>query len=128
MTLKTDQLPHAWSREPTQSGEGRPPSDEHRRESPVSPRGRSSRSSPQGQPSRSSNPAPGQNKRFNSPDFKLPPTGRSGNMTGAPPAGGYVNGDVNSYASRGNKGGKSVRIVSGNNRVYNGADSLDSEY
>ena len=49
-------------------------------------------------------------------------------MTGAPPAGGYVNGDVNSYPSRGNKGGKSVRIVSGNNRVYNGADSLDSEY
>ena len=124
VTLKTDQLPHAWSRETTEAGDGRegrngrPSSAEHRRGSPGSP---------QGQPARSSNPTPGQNKRFNSPDFKLPPTGQSSNMTGAPPVGGC---DASHYSSRGNKGGKSVRISSGNNRVYNGtqAHSLDSQY
>ena len=119
VTLKTDQLPHAWSRETTPASDGRnrrdgrdgregwngrPPSAEHRRRSPES------RSSPQGQMSRSSNPTPSQDKRFNSPDFKLPPTGQSINMTGAPPVGGYVNGDTGPCSSRGNKGGKSVRI------------------
>ena len=117
VTLKTDQLPNAWSREST-SAEPRTPPAEYRR------------GSTQGQSSRASNPTQGQSKRFNSPDFKLPYTGKSSNMTSTPVARGYVNGDFSSSGNRGSRGGKSVRIASGNNRVYNGVegDSLNGDY